>query len=96
MVDRIAEPWGDRTPYAPSDPWPVRVDRLLAEGVAESEVERWVQAASILHSNGDGIDIAVKNGQIVGVRGRAADRVNHGASIPRTSTTGRRTARLTG
>jgi ferredoxin-nitrate reductase len=83
MVDRIAEPWGDRTPYAPGDRWPVRVDRLLAEGVAESEVERWVQAASILHSNGDGIDIAVKNGQIVGVRGRAADRVNHGRLDPK-------------
>ena len=83
MVDRIAEPWGDRTPYAPGDSWPVRVDRLLAEGITESEVERWVQAASILHSNGDGIDIAVKDGRIVGVRGREADRVNHGRLDPK-------------
>ena len=32
----------------------------------------------MLHSNGDAIDIAVKDGQIAGVRGRAVDRVNRG------------------
>src|SRR5690606_16634209 len=31
-----------------------------------------------LHSNGDAMDIAVKDGRIVGVRGRSVDRVNHG------------------
>ncbi|WP_371871095.1 molybdopterin oxidoreductase family protein [Mycolicibacterium agri] len=41
-------------------------------------VDRWVPTASVLHSNGDGLDIAVKDGGIVGVRGRASDRVNHG------------------
>src|SRR4029453_980482 len=59
-------------------PWPVRVDAYLAPGVTEADVDRWVQSASILHSNGDALDIAVKDGRIVGVRGRAADRVNHG------------------
>jgi anaerobic selenocysteine-containing dehydrogenase len=42
-----------------------------------------VQSATILHSNGDGLDIAVKDGRIVGVRGRAADRVNHGRLGPK-------------
>jgi hypothetical protein len=37
-----------------------------------------VQSAAVLHSNGDAMDIAVKDGQIVGVRGRAVDRVNRG------------------
>jgi hypothetical protein len=96
MVDRIAEPWGDRTPYAPGDSWPVRVDGLLEEGVTETEVERWVQAASILHSNGDGIDIAVKGGRIVGVRGRRTTAPTTGGWIPRASTAGRPTAPRTG
>ena len=34
--------------------------------------------AAVLHSNGDGMEIAVKDGRIVGVRGRADDRVNRG------------------
>ncbi|RLK25269.1 hypothetical protein DER29_3259 [Micromonospora sp. M71_S20] len=25
MVDRIADPWGERTPYGPGQEWPVRV-----------------------------------------------------------------------
>ncbi|QGQ20209.1 molybdopterin-dependent oxidoreductase [Cellulomonas sp. JZ18] len=77
-VDRIADPWGTRTPYAPGTPWPQRVDMHLAEGVAPQDVDRWVQTASILHSNGDALDIAVKDGRVVGVRGRAVDRVNRG------------------
>jgi hypothetical protein len=28
-VDRIAEPWGTRTPYGPGQPWPQRVDMRL-------------------------------------------------------------------
>ena len=78
VVDRIAEPWGPRTPYGAGDRWPVRVDTHLTDGVDTNAVERWVQSASILHSNGDGLDIAVKDGRIVGVRGRVGDRVNHG------------------
>ncbi|MBQ0970024.1 nitrate reductase [Streptomyces sp. RK31] len=81
--DAIAEPWGSRTPYGPGEPWPVRVDARLAEGVSAGQVDRWVPSASILHSNGDAMDIAVKDGRIVGVRGRAHDRVNHGRLGPK-------------
>ena len=70
-IDRIAEPWGTRTPYGPGETWPTRVDTYLADGLTEEDVDRWVQSASILHSNGDALDIAVKDGRIVGVRGRA-------------------------
>jgi anaerobic selenocysteine-containing dehydrogenase len=107
VPDRIADPWGPRTPYgrpAPAEriaarlpppvrarlparlsrrPWPVRVDTYLEPGVSEADVDQWVQSASILHSNGDALDIAVKDGRIVGVRGRATDRVNHGRLDPK-------------
>src|SRR3954462_7933862 len=83
MADRIAEPWGERTPFGPGEEWPVRVDQHLQEGLSDADVDRWVQSASILHSNGDGLDIAVKDGRIVGVRGRANDRVNHGRVDPK-------------
>jgi len=56
---------------------------VLADGVTEQDVERWVPTASVLHSNGDGHDIAVKDGRIVGVRGRGGDRVNHGRLGPK-------------
>ncbi|MFD6948916.1 MULTISPECIES: molybdopterin oxidoreductase family protein [unclassified Nocardiopsis] len=59
------------------------MDAHLAEGVDPDQVDRWVQSATILHSNGDGLDIAVKDGRIVGVRGRDADRVNHGRLGPK-------------
>lgn len=74
QIDRIAEPWGSRTPYGPGETWPVRVDTHLGDGVAPDDVDRWVQSASILHSNGDAMDIAVKGGHVVGVRGRAGVR----------------------
>ncbi|HEX8067853.1 MAG TPA: nitrate reductase [Thermoleophilaceae bacterium] len=82
-VDRIAEPWGTRTPFARGGTWPTRVDTFLEAGIAPDDVDEWVQSASILHSNGDAIDIAVKDGRIVGVRGRAEDRVNHGRLDPK-------------
>jgi anaerobic selenocysteine-containing dehydrogenase len=82
-IDRIAEPWGSRTPYGPGETWPTRVDSYLADGLTEEQIDRWVQSASILHSNGDGLDIAVKDDRIVGVRGRAVDRVNHGRLGPK-------------
>jgi anaerobic selenocysteine-containing dehydrogenase len=72
--DRIAEPWGGRTPYGRGQPWPTRVDTYLSDDT----VDQWVQSASVLHSNGDGLDIAVRDGRIVGVRGRISDRVNRG------------------
>ncbi|MFL6112187.1 MAG: molybdopterin oxidoreductase family protein [Catenulispora sp.] len=83
LVDRIAKPWGERTPYRPGEIWPARVDTFLASGVAESQVEQWARSASLLHSNGDAMDIAVAGGRIVGVRGRAADRVNRGRLGPK-------------
>ena len=49
---------------------------LAEQQITESEVDRWVQTASILHSNGDALDIAVKDERMVGVRGRAEDRVH--------------------
>jgi anaerobic selenocysteine-containing dehydrogenase len=82
-IDRIAEPWGTRTPYASGEPWPVRIDAFLEEGISERDVDRWVQSASILHSNGDAMDIAVKDERIVGVRGRMPSRVNHGRLDPK-------------
>ena len=83
MTDRIKEPWGRRTPFGSGEEWPVRVDQFLEQGVSEDEVDRWVQTASILHSNGDALDIAVKDGRIVGVRGRGVDRVNKGRVDPK-------------
>lgn len=81
--DRIADPWGPRTPYGQGGPWPVRVDTCLAEGVTAEEVDTWVRAASLLHSDGDAMDIAVRDGRIVGVRGRDGDRVNRGRLEPK-------------
>ncbi len=83
MTDRIREPWGGRTPFGPGEQWPVRVDQFLEDGLSEDDVDHWVQTASILHSNGDALDIAVKEGRIVGVRGRGADRVNKGRVDPK-------------
>ena len=82
-VDRIAEPWGTRTPYASGEPWPVRVDAYLEDGISEEGVDRWVQSASLLHSNGNAMDTAVKDGRIVGVRGHVPSRVNHGRLDPK-------------
>jgi anaerobic selenocysteine-containing dehydrogenase len=82
-VDRIADLWGTRTPYARGGTWPPRQDQFLAEGVTPDDVDRWVQTASVLHSNGDALDIAVAGGRIVGVRGRSGDRVNRGRVDPK-------------
>lgn len=83
LIDRIAFPWGDRTGYAAGDPWPVRVDTALADGLSPDVIDSWVQSACVLCSNGCGVDIAVKDGRIVGVRGRSGDRVNHGRLGPK-------------
>jgi ferredoxin-nitrate reductase len=79
MHDAIADPWGERTPYGRGERWPVRVD----EAGDTAGAEAWAQTASVLHSNGDGYDIAVRGGRIAGVRGRADDRVNHGRLGPK-------------
>lgn len=81
--DRIADPWGARTPYGPGARWPVRVDTHLDGGVASEQVDRWVSSACVLCSNGCGLDIAVAGGRIVGVRGRADDRANQGRLGPK-------------
>jgi len=83
MTDRIADPWGERTPHGPDTPWPVRVDQFLGDGLSPDDVDRWVQSACVLCSNGCAMDIAVKDERIVGVRGRAVDRVNHGRLGPK-------------
>jgi ferredoxin-nitrate reductase len=71
--DSIEDSWGPRTPFVGEGRWPVRVDeRTIATP------ERWVQSCCILYSNGCGLDIGVRDGKIVGVRGRGVDHVNHG------------------
>jgi predicted molibdopterin-dependent oxidoreductase YjgC len=75
--DSIADVWGERTPHV-SDMWPARVDERTLE-----EPERWVQSACVLCSNGCAMDIGVRDGRIVGVRGRAVDRVNRGRLGPK-------------
>jgi ferredoxin-nitrate reductase len=72
----IKDIWGSRTPYFGD--WPVRIDEFT-----EDTPDHWVPSACLLCSNGCGIDIGVKNGRIVGVRGRANDRVNHGRLGPK-------------
>ncbi|HEY8611591.1 MAG TPA: nitrate reductase [Roseomonas sp.] len=47
------------------------------------EPERWVQSACVLCSNGCGVDIGVRDGRIIGVRGRAQDEVNRGRLGPK-------------
>src|SRR5436190_22828727 len=76
LRDRIYDLWGDRTPYV--DRWPARVDALLVQ-----EPDRWVQSACVLCSNGCALDLGVKDGVIVGVRGREGDRVNRGRLGPK-------------
>jgi ferredoxin-nitrate reductase len=80
-MGRITNIWGERTPHAAGSDWPVRVDSMLA--VAEDEVDSWHPSACVLCSNGCGLEIAVKDGRMVGVRGRAEDRVNHGRLGPK-------------
>jgi anaerobic selenocysteine-containing dehydrogenase len=74
---RIDDIWGDRTPYARGVGWPTRTDEYV-----EGDVERWVQSACVMCSHGRGADIAVRDGKIVGIRGRVDDRVNHGRLGP--------------
>src|SRR5881394_3449390 len=79
---RTVDVWGPRTAYGPGERWPARRDQHLAEGVDPAEVT-WHQSACVLCSNGCGLDIGVSQGRIVGVRGRADDRVNRGRLGPK-------------
>lgn len=83
MIDRIADVWGARTPHAKATVWPARVDQHLEEGLHETDIDRWVQSACVLCSNGCACDIAVKDDRMVGIRGRATDVVNHGRLGPK-------------
>jgi len=83
VVDRIADVWGPVTAYRAGEVWPRRIDMKLADGISTDQVDRWVQSACVLCSNGCGMDIAVKDGKMVGVRGRGDDRVNHGRLGPK-------------
>ena len=80
--DSIADIWGERTPYAGE--WPVRVDERTLE-----EPEQWIQPACILCSNCCGMDIGVKDGRMVGVRGRGWSTASTmGGSVPKACTGG--------
>ncbi len=74
--DSVRDVWGERTRYAGD--WPVRVDRRTV-----AEPERWVPSCCPLCSNGCGVDVGVRDGRIVGVRGRGEDRVNRGRLGPK-------------
>lgn len=74
--DAVEDLWGPRTGY--KGRWPVRIDEHY-----EEEPEKWVQSACVMCSNGCGMDVGVKDGRIVGVRGREVDRVNHGRLGPK-------------
>ena len=82
-MDRIRDVWGERTPFQLGGAWPERVDLYLADGLEESDVDRWVRSACVLCSYGCGVEIAVRDDRIVGVRGVAADHVNHGRMGPK-------------
>ncbi|TSD67982.1 nitrate reductase [Inquilinus sp. KBS0705] len=75
--DSIADIWGERTPYF-DEQWPERVDERVTE-----EPDNWIQAACVLCSAGCGLDIGVKDGKMVGVRGRSVDAVNRGRLGPK-------------
>ena len=74
--DSIADVWGPRTPHVGE--WPERVDEATID-----QPDRWVPSACVLCSVGCALDIGVKDHRIVGVRGRATDRVNRGRLGPK-------------
>lgn len=76
--DSIRDVYGPRTPYYGEGAWPVRVDERVVE-----TPDRWVQSCCMLCSNGCGVDVGVKDGRIVGVRGRADDRTSRGRLGPK-------------
>ncbi|WP_345801312.1 nitrate reductase [Microbacterium sp. AZCO] len=80
---RVRDIWGARTPIPNGGEWPVRVDQHLAEGYTDDDVDAWVRSACVLCSNGCGCDIAVKDGRMIGIRGRGDDAVNKGRLGPK-------------
>ena len=81
--DRVQDAWGRRTPYTANETWQPRVDQFLRTGITDDDVERWVPSACVLCSYGCGLDIAVRDGEMVGVRGREDDPVNRGRLGPK-------------
>ncbi|GAA5977989.1 hypothetical protein JCM11641_004350 [Rhodosporidiobolus odoratus] len=78
-VDKI---WGEKRPFNGNETeWEEKVDHMLLE--PEEKIEKWVQSCCVLCSNGCAIDVGVKEGKVVGVRGRAVDRVNKGRLGPK-------------
>jgi anaerobic selenocysteine-containing dehydrogenase len=76
--DSIADVWGARAGFVGPGQWPERTDERTAE-----EPDRWVKSVCVLCSTGCGLEIGVKNGQMVGVRGDRRDRVNRGRLGPK-------------
>ena len=78
--DSIVDVWGPRTPHGGTTPgaWPVRADLRVLE-----EPDEWVQSVCLLCSTGCGMDVGVRDGRMVGVRGRTGDRVNKGRLGPK-------------
>jgi ferredoxin-nitrate reductase len=74
----ILDVWGPRTGYSGEGQWPARADERTVE-----EPERWVASVCMLCSTGCGIDVGVRDGRIVGVRGRPGDRISHGRLGPK-------------
>src|SRR3954451_16499062 len=76
--DAIGDIWGPRAPYRGAGRWPARGDQHLDE-----KPDEWVRGCCVLCSNGRGLDIGVKDGRIVGVRGLETDRANRGRLGPK-------------
>jgi ferredoxin-nitrate reductase len=76
--DSIRDVWGPRTGFTGEGRWPERLDERTTH-----EPERWVKSVCVLCSTGCGLEIGVKDGHIVGVRGDRLDRVNRGRLGPK-------------
>ena len=74
----VTDIWGPASPYFGEGQWSERIDYRM-----ETEPQDWFQSCCVLCSNGCALDIGVKDGKIVGVRGRASDRVNRGRLGPK-------------
>ncbi len=85
---------GAATPYTANETWQPRVDQFLRTGITDDDVERWVPSACVLCSYGCGLDIAVRDGEMVGVRGRETTPSTGGGWGPRACSAGRASWRI--
>jgi anaerobic selenocysteine-containing dehydrogenase len=74
--DSISDIWGLRTPH--HQQWPARIDERTS-----TDPDKWIPSTCVLCSTGCALEIGVKGGKIVGVRGREIDRVNRGRLGPK-------------